>query len=857
MSDTKPLFSSDRSGRRVPCKVCEYRLKRIEIKRGDAIDQIKFGYDDGKEWSAGHDGGKADSRVAILTEGEFLIRVTHERFDNFKCAGAAVEFETNKGRVFSYQPIAMATGRACEQVTCKAEHGKEIISLNIDKGILISVEQQAVPESEQAVQPKDWYVIGSTGQKEDEGTSFIHVHDKTEALAAWKQACAHAAEKKGRGVVLIDAIRMSVWKKIGETDAMVASSLAEGYWCHKKEEEVGMFDAFLMLFKVLNKKEDVRTFVVVVALLAGSSYLDLLASVMTGHVLTMFTVDTSINENWVVRSACANLMDCTDTDSLRKAMILSFMLVKVLQSALYVANVYLHHNACDTKNHELRIDAYNHVLSLDQSFFDTRSMSEIRGSMNVHSINNMISWNIPYLICRALKLVMVIYFMASINITLAAISCSSMLIIKYGVLDPLSRFERNTHRVQRKLDMKNNQIVDESFDMISSIKLFSKEKHHCEEHENAQRRYMRNINSVVALRCIREFCYGILKVGTFCAVLYQGLKIVASAGISAGGLTSFFLLFQQFQDIFGSIKWHWEVLVREFPDIDRFLSLMQEGRTLVNGMQKLADVEGRIVFEKVRFEYPARPGEETLKGLSVEIQPRKMTAIVGDSGAGKSTITKLLMRLYDPKSGSIKLDGVDVKDLDLTHLHDQIAIVPQNPELFNCSLRDNIAYGINGDVTEAQIIEAAKLANCFGFITRLRGGFDTFAGARGTQLSAGQKQRIAIARAAIRKPKILVLDEATSSLDVENERLVQEALERIMEGRTTIVIAHRLCTIKNADEIICMKDGQLVEKGTHGALMASRGAYYHLVNKQLVETAAVEANTDDKEELVLHAAESA
>ena len=813
-----------------------YRLQRIEIKRGDAIDQIKFCYDDGKEWLAGHDGGKADSRVVIFTKGEYLVRVTHERFDNFKCAGAAVEFETNKGRIFSYQPIAMTTGRKSEQVICRVDPGKEIISLNIEKGILTGIEQQDVPESDIISQPKQWFIVGSTGQKEDFEASFRHFYNRKEALVAYKAASTHTISKKGRGAILIDAINMSIFKKVGETEAIVASSLDAGYWCQKKEEEVGMLDAFFMLFKVLDKKADAWTFIAVVVLLAVSSYLDLFASVMTGQVLTMFSGESSIREFWVVRSTCSILIDCSNTEGSRRAMIISFMLVKVLQNIFYVSNVYLHHNACDAKNHQLRIKAFNKVLTLDQSFFDTRSMAEIRGSMNVHSINNMISWNIPYLLCRVLKLVMVVYFMVNINATLAAISCFSMVMIKFSVLDPLGRFERNSHKVQRKLDMKNNQIMDESFDMISSIKLFSKEKHHCVEHETAQRRYMQNINSVVVLRCVREFLYGIFIVGTFCTVLYQGLQMVAHSGITAADLTSFFLLFQQLESIFGSIKFHWELLVREFPDIDRFLSLMKEDHHMVNGTQKLCNQHGKVVFNKVRFEYPSRPGEETLKSLSMEIKPQEMTAIVGNSGAGKSTITKLLMRLYDPKEGSIMLDGINLKDIDIGNLHDQIAIVPQNPDLFNISLGDNIAYGMDGKATREQIVEAAKLANCYDFIMKLRGGFDTFAGTRGTQLSAGQKQRIAIARAAIRRPKILILDEATSSLDVENEKLVQEALERIMKGRTTIVIAHRLCTIKNANEIICMKDGQLAEKGTHSDLMANRGTYYHLVNKQLVDT---------------------
>jgi len=368
------------------------------------------------------------------------------------------------------------------------------------------------------------------------------------------------------------------------------------------------------------------------------------------------------------------------------------------------------------------------------------------------------------------------------------------------------------------------------------------------------------------LRCVREFCYGTLKVATFCTVLYQGLNMIRDAGLGAGKLTSFFLLFQQFQDIFGSIKWHYELLVREFPDIDRFLALMQATSSVRDGTDVLpghrpvatcaveADAgagdstpaaklsatastggSGEIGFHGVHFEYPSRPGEKVLKGLTLTLQPNCMTAVVGDSGAGKSTITKLLMRLYDPSHGTVTLDGVDIATLQLKHLHEQIAIVPQNPDLFNCSIGDNIAYGASARPTTEEIHAAAKLANCYDFVTKFRGGFDTLAGARGAQLSAGQKQRIAIARAAVRKPRILILDEATSSLDVENERTVQEALDRLMKGRTTIVIAHRLCTIQNADEIVCMRDGQVAEKGSHSQLMkkGKGGAYFNLVSKQL------------------------
>jgi len=202
------------------------------------------------------------------------------------------------------------------------------------------------------------------------------------------------------------------------------------------------------------------------------------------------------------------------------------------------------------------------------------------------------------------------------------------------------------------------------------------------------------------------------------------------------------------------------------------------------------------------------------------------------------------MRLYDPTKGSVNMDGRNLRSVKVQALHDHMGIVSQTPDLFGASVGENIAYGaINRDSYSAEafqqrIVAAAKLGNCHGFISKLRGGYDTFVGSRGAQLSGGQKQRIAIARAAIRDPKVLILDEATSALDAESEQIVQEALENIMHNRTTVVIAHRLSTIRNADDIVCMADGKVAEQGTHDELMALKGVYYNLINKQVVEQTA-------------------
>eukprot|EP00607_Mallomonas_marina_P001421 CAMPEP_0182440904 /NCGR_PEP_ID=MMETSP1167-20130531/87368_1 /TAXON_ID=2988 /ORGANISM="Mallomonas Sp, Strain CCMP3275" /LENGTH=318 /DNA_ID=CAMNT_0024635003 /DNA_START=538 /DNA_END=1494 /DNA_ORIENTATION=+ len=309
--------------------------------------------------------------------------------------------------------------------------------------------------------------------------------------------------------------------------------------------------------------------------------------------------------------------------------------------------------------------------------------------------------------------------------------------------------------------------------------------------------------------------------------------------MTAGELTGFFLLFKSFLETLNSIKLHYDFLVREFSDIERFLTLMQAEPKIISGPVQFDGYKqiltGAIEFREVQFSYPSRPGEQILRRLNLQLQPNKVTAIVGDSGAGKSTITKLLLRMYDPTSGAVYVDGYDIRTLDLQHFHEQVAVVSQNPDLFNCSLGDNITYGAIHAVSSEEIIQAAQLANCHDFISKFRAGYDTFAGSRGNMLSGGQKQRIAIARAAIRNPKILILDEATSALDAENEKCVQKALERLMCNRTTLIIAHRLSTVRNADEIICMKAGEVVERGSHTDLMTRKGSYFQLVSHQVLQ----------------------
>jgi ABC-type multidrug transport system fused ATPase/permease subunit len=234
---------------------------------------------------------------------------------------------------------------------------------------------------------------------------------------------------------------------------------------------------------------------------------------------------------------------------------------------------------------------------------------------------------------------------------------------------------------------------------------------------------------------------------------------------------------------------------------------------------------GNIVFDEVAFEYPSRKENIVLRKVSFSVEPGQQVALVGPSGAGKSTIVSLLLKFYEPSGGAILFDGRNSRSFPITALRAQMAIVPQDVFLFGGTIRENIAYGKPGSGIE-EIIDAAKQANAWDFIQSFPEKLDTIVGERGIQLSGGQRQRIAIARAVLKNPKILILDEATSSLDSESERLVQEALDKLMRGRTSVVIAHRLATIRNADKIIVLENGTIIEQGTHIELLAHDNGLY-------------------------------
>ncbi|MEI4473394.1 ABC transporter transmembrane domain-containing protein [Frigidibacter sp. MR17.24] len=320
-------------------------------------------------------------------------------------------------------------------------------------------------------------------------------------------------------------------------------------------------------------------------------------------------------------------------------------------------------------------------------------------------------------------------------------------------------------------------------------------------------------------------------------VLWIGARDVRAGGMSVGQLVQFVIYAVMAAGSTGALSEIWGELQRAAGATERLSELLAAEDSVTDPARPRAlpaPVRGALAFEGVRFHYPSRPGVSALEGIDLTVNPGETVALVGPSGAGKTTIIQLILRFYDPQIGRVTLDGIDLKDMARPAFREHVALVPQDPVIFAATARDNIRFGRPG-ASDAEVDAAARAAAAHDFIEALPEGYDSYVGERGVMLSGGQKQRIAIARAILRDAPVLLLDEATSALDAESERLVQGAVDRLAENRTTIIIAHRLATVKKADRIVVFDQGRIVAQGTHDALVAEGGLYARLARLQFTE----------------------
>ncbi|WP_455480588.1 ABC transporter transmembrane domain-containing protein [Bartonella sp. B12(2025)] len=484
---------------------------------------------------------------------------------------------------------------------------------------------------------------------------------------------------------------------------------------------------------------------------------------------------------------------------------------------------------------DLRRDVFVHIMQLSPAFFDKSHSGELVSRLLTDT--TQIKLAVGSTASTALRhLIVVIGAIVMMVITNAKLSFLVLLAIPFVAI-PLVVFGRKvrtrTRAAQDRL-ADANALATEKVSAIRTVQAFTAEKLVSARFSQLIERAFQTARASVKLRSFFTGFAIFLVFSSVVAVLWIGSQDVLNKTMTGGELGQFVLYAVFGASTFAQLSELGAELIQAAGAAERLAELLQEQPAILapKAPSPLAKpVQGAIVFDKVDFTYPSRPKEEILRSLSFSVNAGETVAFVGASGAGKSTIFSLILRFYDPTSGQIRFDGTEINRLSLKDLRSSISYVPQDVAIFDGTLRDNIIFGTE-NINEEQIIAAAKTANALEFIEALPNGLDTEVGERGTMLSGGQKQRIGIARAILRNAPLLLLDEATSALDANSEKLVQEALEGLMQNRTTLVIAHRLATVLKANRIFVMDKGALVEEGTHTELIAKNGVYAYLAKLQ-------------------------
>ncbi len=514
-------------------------------------------------------------------------------------------------------------------------------------------------------------------------------------------------------------------------------------------------------------------------------------------------------------------------------MVLILFAAFFLQSIAGSARYYLFTVAGEKIVIALRQRLFSQILNQEVAFFDFNRTGELmsRLSSDCASLQNTVSVNLSMFLRNLGQVVGGLGFMFYTSWKLSLI----MLILVPPTALSAALFGKKIRKISKSFQeslAEASIIAEETIFGVRTVKSFVQEKHELGRYENSMVKALSFAKARVF--AITQFMTvaTILGFAAICFVLWFGGREVISERMSVGDLTQFLLYLMIVAIGVGSLGSLWGDLMSGVGASLRVFEILEQTTPVIDNGEKITNLQGQIEFKNVHFTYPSRPLAEVIQDLSFKVKPGQMVALVGASGGGKSTIGHLLARFYDADKGEIFLDGVSYNALNVEWLRQQVGIVSQEPILISSTIFENICYG-KPTATPGEVKQAAIAANAFDFIDGFTDGFQTLVGEKGVQLSGGQKQRVAIARAILKDPKILILDEATSNLDAESEALVQEALHRLMQSRTTLVIAHRLSTVKNADQILVIDAGKVVQSGTHDQLAQdSGGLYYKLLKRQ-------------------------
>ncbi len=552
---------------------------------------------------------------------------------------------------------------------------------------------------------------------------------------------------------------------------------------------------------------------------------------MCAGVCTIIAAGGTAYLPWVIKDMVDQVLRDKNTEMLNY-IALSIVVIFVIRGIAFYGQSYLMSYVGQRVIIDIRRAVFTKLQRLSISFYDKNKTGTIMSYVtnDVSALQGALVDNVVEMITESVILIASIVMMIYLDWKLFLVTFGTFPFV-LGFIDIFGkRIRKSGSRIQEAAaDITS--VLQETVSSARVIKSFVRENYEVarfdKENMNNFRANMKNAQLMATLTPTIEF---VAAIGVTIILWYGGNSVI-NGEITAGSLVAFLTYavnisnpIKRLSRVIGNIQKALAAAQRVFDVLD----LPETVKNAADAKQ-LPPAKGEVSFKNVSFSY--NPGEQVIANVSFDVKPGEMIAFVGPSGAGKSTVASLLPRFYDVDSGSITIDGKDLRGVTLDSLREQVGIVPQETVLFNGTVYDNILYG-RLDATKEEVEAAAKAANAHNFIMELPQGYETKLGDRGVNISGGQRQRISIARAILKNPQILILDEATSALDTESERVVQEALDRLMVGRTSFVIAHRLSTIKNADKIMVLEKGQLVEQGTHDELMAINGLYAHLYQIQ-------------------------
>lgn len=488
--------------------------------------------------------------------------------------------------------------------------------------------------------------------------------------------------------------------------------------------------------------------------------------------------------------------------------------------------------------YDLKNEIYNHYQKLSMAFYRRNNTGDLmnRVTEDVSRVRMYLGPAIMYTINTVVLFIMIVAFMFSVNAKLALYSLLPLPLLAVTIYYVNTMINHRSEKIQEQLSALSN-FVQETFSGIRVIKAYVREDDVREKFDAESENYKAQSMSLVQVQAL-FFPLILLLVGlsTIITVYIGGIEVM-NGTISSGNIAEFIVYVNQLTFPVMSLGWVTSLIQRAAASQKRINEFLHTKPEIISPRSAPTEINGHIEFKNVSFTYPDT-GIQAIKDISFKVKPGEFLAIIGRTGSGKSTIANLLMRMYDTDSGEILIDGERLRDLDLNNFRQQIGFVPQEVFLFSDSIQNNIAFGLADPDTES-VAKAAKNAAIYHNIGEFEKGFETLIGERGITLSGGQKQRLSIARAIIKEPQILIFDDCLSAVDTRTEEQILNNLGKVMKNKTSILIAHRVSTIKNADKILVIEEGEIMEQGSHKSLMSKKGIYFDLYEKQLLEEQAV------------------